>query len=147
MHDVNNSKNRTYIATLLLLLIASTVVASPLLYSKIAHAAGTFPPGVFYNLLAIPSYAITIPFSSFGKSYFDPTDVLIPLGMTVIWFNDSPALSSVTTVSNSTYSTPQAIKATIVANGGSFTHTFSKPGVYDYYDSFDPSIHGRYCSR
>jgi hypothetical protein len=94
LHDVNNSKNRTYIATLLLLLIASTVVASPLLYSKIAHAADTFPPGVFYNSLAIPSYAITIPFSSFGKSYFDPTDVLIPLGMTVIWFNDSPALNS-----------------------------------------------------
>ncbi|MFY9794557.1 MAG: hypothetical protein WAJ93_02600 [Candidatus Nitrosopolaris sp.] len=42
--------------------------------------------------------------------------------------------AQVTTVSNSTYSPPQAIKATIVGNGGSFTHTFSKAGVYDYYD-------------
>jgi plastocyanin len=143
LYNVNNSKNRSNIAALLLLLIALAVVASPLLYSKIAYGAGTFPPGIAYNLRAIPSYAITIPFSSFGKSYFDPGDVSIPLGMTVIWFNDSPGLSSVTTVSNSTYSAPQAIKAIIAPNGGSFTHTFSKPGVYDYYDSFDPSIHAR----
>jgi hypothetical protein len=143
LYSVNNSKNRANIAILLLLLIALAVVASPLLYSKIAYGAGTFPPGVFYNLRTIPSYAITIPFSSFGKAYFEPADASIPLGMTVIWFNDSPGVASVATVSNSTYTPPQPIKATISANGGSFTHTFSKPGVYDYYDSFDPSIHGR----
>jgi hypothetical protein len=63
--------------------------------------------------------------------------------MTVIWFNDSPGLASVTTMSNKTYSPPQAIHATIQANGGSFIQTFSKPGVHDYFDSFDPSLHGR----
>jgi hypothetical protein len=36
----------------------------------------------------IPSYAITIPFSSQGKSPFEAAEVDIPVGMTVIWFND-----------------------------------------------------------
>ncbi|PWU82656.1 MAG: hypothetical protein DLM72_00655 [Candidatus Nitrosopolaris wilkensis] len=143
MSDLTIFKNRTNIATLLLFTIALAIVASPILYSKIAYAAGTFPPPIFYNLRTIPSYAITIPFSSFGKAPFEPADVSIPLGMTVIWFNDNNGLYSVNTVSNSTYSPPQAIKATIIGNGGSFTHTFSKAGVYDYYDSFDPSILGR----
>ena len=143
LYYLRNFKNQTNTAALLFLLITLAVVASPLLYSKIAYAAGTFPPGVFYNLRSIPSYAITIPFSSFGKAYFEPADVSIPLGMTVIWFNDSPGVVSVTSASNSTYTPPQPIKATISANGGSFIHTFSKPGVYNYYDSFDPSIHGR----
>jgi hypothetical protein len=118
-------------------------VASPLLYSKIAFAAGTFPPGILYNLRAIPSYAITIPYSSLTESSFEPADISIPLGMTVIWFNDDTGTHSVTTASNSTYSPPQTINAYITANGGSFTHTFSKPGVYDYYDTFNPNMHGR----
>jgi plastocyanin len=143
LHYLNNFKNQTSTAALLFLLIAIAVVASPLLYSKIAYAAGTFPPGIFYNLRSIPSYAITIPFSSSGKPPFEPADISIPLGMTIIWFNDDTGTHSVTTVANSTYSPPQAIDAFLVANGGSFSHTFSKPGVYDYYDSFDPSVHGR----
>jgi hypothetical protein len=72
-----------------------------------------------------------------------PADVSVPLGMTVIWFNDDKGTHSVTTVSNSTYSPPKAINAFIVANGGSFTHTFSKAGIYDYYDTFNPSMHGQ----
>jgi hypothetical protein len=63
--------------------------------------------------------------------------------MTVIWFNEYKGTHSVTIVSNSTYSPPQAINAFLVANGGSFSHTFSKPGVYDYYDTFNPSMHGQ----
>jgi plastocyanin len=143
LHYLTNFKNQTSTAVLLFLLIALAVVASPLLYSKIAYAAGTFPPGILYNLRAIPSYAITIPYSSLTQSSFEPADVSIPLGMTVIWFNDDTGTHSVTTVSNSTYSPPQTINAFLIANGGSFTHTFSKPGVYDYYDTFNPSMHGR----
>jgi hypothetical protein len=52
-------------------------VASPLFYYKIAYAAGTFLPGILYNLQSIPSYAITIPFSSLTESHFEPADVSI----------------------------------------------------------------------
>jgi len=31
----------------------------------------------------------------------------------------------------------------IPPNGGSFIHTFAKPGVYEYYDSSGPSAHAR----
>ena len=119
-------------------------------------AGTTLPPTIFYKLRSIPSYVITIPFSSSGFSNFDPADVSIPLGMTVIWFNDDNSLHSVTTTNNtaiivksgslySSYSTapPQRIdSAPIPTNGGSFIHTFSKPGTYNYYDKFDPRMHG-----
>jgi hypothetical protein len=143
MRDLSIFKNQTTVAVLLLLTMALAVVVSPLLYSKIAYAAATFPPGILYNLRAIPSYAITIPYSSLTESHFEPADVSIPLGMTVIWFNDDKGTHSVTTVSNSTYSPPEAINAFLVANGGSFSYTFSKPGVYDYYDTFNPSMHAQ----
>ncbi|MFZ0511603.1 MAG: hypothetical protein WAM14_08355 [Candidatus Nitrosopolaris sp.] len=94
---LNNFKIRANIAVLLFLTMALAKVASPLFYSKIAYVAGTFPPGIFYNLRAIPSYAITIPFSSFTKAPFEPAAVSIPLRMTVIWFNDDEGPHSVTT--------------------------------------------------
>jgi hypothetical protein len=74
-------------------------------------AGTTFPPPIFYKLRNIPSYAITIPFTSSGISNFDPADISIPLGMTVIWFNDDTSLHSVTTsntiiiTNNSSHST------------------------------------------
>lgn len=104
----------------------------------------TFPPPILYQLNKIPSYAITIPFSSLGKSLFEPVEVNIPVGMTVIWFNDDSGEHSVTTLANNSYLPPQAINSgPIPASGGSFIHTFSKPGIYNYYDQFDPSTHGR----
>lgn len=104
----------------------------------------TFPPPILYQLNKIPSYAITIPFSSLGKSLFGPAEVNIPVGMTVIWFNDDSGEHSVTTWANNSYMPPQVISSgPIPASGGSFIHTFSKPGIYNYYDQFDPSTHGR----
>jgi hypothetical protein len=65
--------------------------------------------------------------------------------MTIIWFNDDNGIHSVTTtMANSSYSPPQKIDSgSISPKGGSFIHTFSKPGTYDYYDKFDPLMHGR----
>jgi plastocyanin len=104
----------------------------------------TFPPPILYQLNKIPSYTITIPFSSLGNSPFEPVEVNIPVGMTVIWFNDDNGEHSVTTIANNSYLPPQAINSgPVPASGGSFIHTFSKPGIYNYYDQFDPSIHGR----
>jgi plastocyanin len=119
---------------------------------QISLAGTTFPTPIFYKLRNIPSYAITISFSSSGFSNFDPADVSIPVGMTVIWFNDGNSLHSVSTnntairPNNSSYSIapPERIDSgPILPNGGSFIHTFSKPGTYNYYDKFNPSMHGR----
>jgi plastocyanin len=109
-----------------------------------ATAQQPFPPTIFLQLRDIPSYTITIPFSELKGSSFTPNHISIPSGMTVIWFNDDDELHTVTTISNSTYSLPENIDSgAIITGGGSFIHKFTKDGVYDYYDQFNPSIHGR----
>ena len=136
--------------TLILLALVVPAIALPLSHFVNTYAQPiaptTFPPPILYKLRNIPSYAITIPFTSRGLSNYDPPDVSIPIGMTVIWFNDDTGLHSVTTTitANSSYSSPQKIDSgPIPPNGGSFIHIFSKPGVYDYHDKFDPLMHGR----
>lgn len=149
---VKNSTIAVAITTLILLSLIALALDSPPFYVKSyaqqqSSLAGgtTFPPPIFYKLRNIPSYAITIPFTTLGFSSYDPPDVSIPLGMTVIWFNDGNGIHSVTTtMANRSYSPPQKIDSgPISPNGGSFIHTFSKPGIYDYYDKFDPRMHGR----
>jgi hypothetical protein len=50
----------------------------------------------------------------------------------------------INSISNSTYSPPEDIDSgPIPGQGGSFIHTFTKDGIYDYSDQFNPSIHGR----
>lgn len=145
------SNDRRAVITLILLIVligSLSFYHYKTLYAQVntplTLSSTTFPPPIFYHLRNIPSYAITIPFNSLGKSPFEPAEVNIPVGMTVIWFNDDSGEHSVTTLPNSSYSSPQTINSgPIPPNGGSFVHTFSKPGVYDYNDQFDPSMHGR----
>lgn len=113
-------------------------------YLKLSYAQTTFPPPVFLQLRNIPSYAITIPFSRLGNSAFQPSDVAIPIGMTVIWFNDDNGEHTVTTIQNSSSSSPEILDSgPIQGRGGSFVHTFTKAGVYDYYDQMNPSAKGQ----
>jgi plastocyanin len=132
-------------------LLFAAIIASPLLLSDnlayAQHVSGlagtTFPPPVFYTIRGQPSYEISIPFGGGERSMFEPQYVNIPVGMTVIWFNNDDGDHSVTTLTNNTYSPPQAIDSgTISPDGGSFVHQFNTPGRYVYFDQFDPSIHG-----
>jgi hypothetical protein len=73
------------IAIVILLFVSSTATP-PRAYSLNIYgdrqsllAGTTFPPPIFYKLRNIPSYAITIPFSSSGFSIFEPTDISIPI--------------------------------------------------------------------
>jgi plastocyanin len=114
---------------------------------EIVHAQSfvgtTFPPPVFYTIRDQPSYEISIPFTSTGEAAFVPNAVSIPVGMTVIWFNNDNGEHSVTTLTNNSYSPPEAIDSgPIVQNGGSFIHTFNHPATYVYFDQFDPSARG-----
>jgi plastocyanin len=86
-----------------------------------------------------PSYAVNIPFSELGFSPFEPFGISIPANMTVIWFNEDDSPHSV--AFNDT--NPEPIEPATIAPGGFFTHKFSTPGIYDYYDSENPSSKGR----
>ena len=87
-----------------------------------------------------PSYSIRIPFDV-GKSNsltYTPSQVSIPAGMTVVWFNDDSNPHSVTTIS----AAPEQFDSGIIPPGGFSIMTFTKPGLYLYYDKLNPSIQG-----
>lgn len=127
-----------------------SILASPLIMSGVANAqlshglsGTTFPPPVFYTIRGQPSYEISIPFTSGEKTTYQPQYVNIPVGMTLIWFNNDEGEHSVTTLTNSTYSPPVAFDSgPIPANGGSVIHQFNAAGRYVYFDQFNPSMHG-----
>ncbi len=88
-----------------------------------------------------PSYAIRIPFGIGQTDYsvgYDPSQVAIPAGMTVVWFNDDSNPHSVTTIS----SAPEQFDSGIIPPGGFSVMTFTKPGLYIYYDKMNPSVEG-----
>lgn len=88
----------------------------------------------------IPSYTIRIPFTGFADSSASyPQVVSIPVGMSVIWYNDDVRPYTVTTMENA----PEEFNFTIIPPGGFADFTFTKPGIYDYYDKMFPTIKGR----
>jgi plastocyanin len=140
-YTITPPKNQRAAVTFILLI--TFVGSSPLCHYNALYAQVNTPP-IFYQVRNLPSYVITIPFSSLGKSSFEPAEVNIPAGMTIIWFNDDIRKHSVTTLPSSPYLSHETIDSgPIPPNGGSFVHTFSKVGVYDYNDKFNPSIQGR----
>jgi plastocyanin len=92
-----------------------------------------------------PSYVVTIPFTDLGASQFEPQVISIPANMTVIWFNEDQSPHSVTVnASNSTVPASEQFDSDLIdPDSGSFLHKFTVPGVYDYYDSMNPSSKGR----
>ena len=91
----SNSKRKSITAATIkmtALVVAAVITSHLLLFSSEAAqaqlAGTTFPPPIFYTLRSQPDYAINIPFSSEGKSTFEPKEISIPTGMTVIWFNN-----------------------------------------------------------
>ncbi len=157
-YDMNNSKQGegrwfnifrsrcTAVPLLIILMIAasSIILVNQNIGKAYAQPETNFPPSIFYKLRNEPSYLIDIPFSATGLSTYEPSQISIPTGMTVIWFNDDDIEHTVTTTaSNSTYNAPESFDSgPIVTDGGSFIHTFDKPGVYHYYDTFYPSVQG-----
>jgi plastocyanin len=109
------TRTKTAIIKLTVLIVTAAIITSPLLLLNglTAHAqslAGTtFPPPVFSTIRSKPAYVVNIPFSSEGKPVFEPKEISIPTGMTVIWFNNDLGQHSITTLNNSTYSPPEAM--------------------------------------
>jgi plastocyanin len=116
-------------------------VPVPLLISDILF----IPPPGYEEVREIPSYAIRIPFSNDGRSSFEPATVAIPATMTVIWFNDDQNPHTVTmNASSSNVSSANAtFDSGFIPPSGQFIHQFLQEGIYEYYDSTNPSAKGR----
>jgi plastocyanin len=148
-------------------IVAALVVASPILYAGSSLAFHTqynlpLPSALEHE----PSYAIRIPFGAAGTGTgYDPANVSIPAGMTVVWFNDDSAQHTVTALTNESEqgrSSPVPVLAPllepvlktiapggerfdsgVIPPGGFSVFTFTKPGTYPYYDEFNPSHRGQ----
>ena len=141
------------------------LAASPIVYTRSSFAFHTQ-----YNLPLPsplehqPSYAIRIPFGAgeTGTGY-NPANISIPAGMTVVWFNDDSTQHTVTPLTNESQqglSSPvldallEPVEETIIPSeerfgsgvippGGFSVFTFTKPGTYPYYDEFNPTLRGQ----
>jgi plastocyanin len=129
---------------MLVLLISSALIISS---THLNNGQKVFAYHQQYNLLLPselehqPSYAKRIPFGIGQTDYsvgYDPSQVSIPAGMTLAWFNDDSNPHSVTTIS----SVPEQFDSGIIPPGGFLLLTFTKPGLYVYYDKMNPSIEG-----
>src|SRR5918992_1892016 len=116
-------------------------VPVPLLFTDIIFE----PPPGYEQIREIPSYAIRIPFSQDGRSTFEPATIAIPVNMTLIWFNDDQNPHSVTmnTSGSNVSEGVTSFDSGFIPPTGQFIHQFSQSGIYEYYDSVNPSAKGR----
>jgi plastocyanin len=73
------------------------------------------------------------------KDFFmDPAAVTVKPGTTVTWINDGPTIHTTTS-----RATPALWDSGILQVGQKFSHTFTKPGEYDYWCSLHPQMLGK----
>lgn len=90
-----------------------------------------------------PSYAVRIPFGTEGTSTgYEPANVSIPAGMTVVWFNDDSTEHTVTPLLKEP-PLGERFGSGVIPPGGFSVFTFTKPGIYQYYDEFNPRHRGQ----
>ena len=93
-----------------------------------------------------PTYIVDIQPGATGKDStqgFFPQSIAIPSGTTIAWFNDDPGQPHTVTsgLSNAT-EVGKEFNSGIIPYSAFFIYTFSKPGLYAYHDSINPSLTG-----
>ncbi len=115
------------------------------------------PPPIIGGQRDAPDYTIDIPHSEGGENLtYEPREVGIPIGTTVMWVNKDVADHTVTIAEQGLeFSPPESfdsghipgVRETFVPGapsvGGSFIYTFDKPGVYEYFCTIHPGHTGR----
>jgi plastocyanin len=71
------------------------------------------------------------------KNTYTPKTFSVPVGQSVTWTNQDDAAHTVTTIS-----APVKFDSGLFAKGKSFSYTFTKPGVYNYYCAVHPDMTG-----
>ncbi|HET7642377.1 MAG TPA: hypothetical protein VFK40_02625 [Nitrososphaeraceae archaeon] len=123
------------------LLVASMII----LFSNQAWAQFGNEP--FSATKAIePTYIIDIVEGSAQKGSnlgYGPSDISIPAGTTIAWFNDDPGQPHTVTsgLSNSS-DKGKEFNSGVIPYSSFFVYTFDKPGLYYYYDSINPHLKG-----
>jgi plastocyanin len=69
---------------------------------------------------------------------FDPSSLTVKSGTVVKWTNQDGAPHTIVSDTNS----PMAFSSDSLANGASYSFTFTQPGTYTYHCSIHPSMKG-----
>ena len=87
---------------------------------------------------------VTIPLGASNQNIpfsLSPSDLSVQVNDTVTWKNDDVAVHTVTT-GKTGLGFDGRIDSGVIAQGGSFSHTFDKTGLYNYYCLFHPWMTG-----
>jgi nitrite reductase (NO-forming) len=73
-----------------------------------------------------------------GTGYYgyDPLELMVPLGATVTWTNDDPGMPHTVTAKDGSFDSG------IFQSGQSWSHTFDKPGDFEYFCTLHPWMRG-----
>jgi len=72
---------------------------------------------------------------SIAEFSFSPATLTITVGDSVTWTNSDPLAHTVTSATNIWNSGP-------LNQSGTFQHTFTQPGIFPYFCSIHPTMHG-----
>lgn len=72
-------------------------------------------------------------------SQFQPAEVIVQAGTTVVWINQDGLPHTVTAGARGN---PTGLFDATVEPGGEYSFTFEEPGTYDYYCSIHPGMDG-----
>jgi plastocyanin len=95
-------------------------------------AGGTTPPPVEQPAAPQPVTAKV----NLAAFVFSPATVTVPIGSTVIWTNKDSAPHTVTSDSG-------VFDSGNLAEGGTFSHTFTQAGTFKYHCNLHPSMTGK----
>ena len=76
-----------------------------------------------------------------GQIYYDPQDITVPVGTTVLWINNDNTIHTVTS-GNPEDGATGLFDSSIMDAGATFEHTFNSPEIVDYYCIVHPWMIG-----
>ncbi|GEM_PF-786304 len=76
------------------------------------------------------------------SSGFSPKNLTVKSGSAVTWKNSSGGTVEVASDPHPTHTDLPDLNSGSLANGASYTYTFSKLGTWGYHDHFDPTVKG-----
>ncbi|HLX56424.1 MAG TPA: hypothetical protein VKR83_05320, partial [Ktedonobacteraceae bacterium] len=126
MAIINKRWRLGLLLTVLIACMVAAVALSPLLLAR--RAIDTNGKQVKFSSAA----TVTIPFS---KNLFEPFILTVHLGTTVIWQNDDKSAHPFTTTPDHSGFLNRQTFSFNVASGKSVRFTFTKPGLYHYFET------------
>jgi plastocyanin len=111
---------------------AAALVAATGLFAAAASADTSVAPSTITSPQPAGPAAVPI-----YKNAYTPKTMTVPVGQIVTWTNQDDAAHTVTTLS-----APMKFDSGVFGKGKSFSHTFTAPGVYNYYCAVHPDMVG-----